>query len=217
MVTHQDYSDRLSEYLDGELDASERSAMAAHIDTCATCRADLTDLRAVVRRAAVLPDAAPSQDLWTGIHDRITPGERRRRQLAGRQFVFTLPQLIAASLALMIASGAIVWLARAGGPQMDFPPVAGETLAPAHAPDAAVDEAVRELRERFDAGREKLDPRTVAALEGNLRTIDAAIEQCRAALRTDAAHPYLTRCLAEKRRWKLDLLRRAAALVDSQP
>ena len=53
-------------------------------------------------------------------------------------------------------------------------------------------------------------------LEANLEAIDRAIAQCREALLADPANVYLNTYLAETRRRKLELLRRATALVDSR-
>src|SRR5215471_8992576 len=106
---HDQWTDRLSEYLDGELDDAERVALEAHLATCAECTAVLADLRRVVARAQALDDRPPARDLWNGIAERIgvsTDDLARRR--ARRRFSFTVPQLIAAALALIAVSGALV-------------------------------------------------------------------------------------------------------------
>src|SRR5688500_2799827 len=121
---HDEWNDRLSEYLDGELEPPDRAALETHLAGCEACRADLADLRAVVSRARSVPDRAPSADLWPGVAARI--GTAPRQALIRRRFAFTLPQLVAASLALIVASGGMVWVARMGGPSTDFPTVLGE-------------------------------------------------------------------------------------------
>jgi anti-sigma factor RsiW len=47
MMTDQ-WTDRLSEYLDGDLAEHEEAALAAHLDTCAACSETLAGLRRVV-------------------------------------------------------------------------------------------------------------------------------------------------------------------------
>jgi hypothetical protein len=215
MAMHDEWNDRLSEYIDGELEPSERRALEAHLAGCAECRTDLATLRAVVTRAGSLTDAPPASDLWPGVAARIDPRPARRTTLVTRRFAFTLPQLVAASLALIVASGGMVWLARMGGPVTDFPPVLGE-VRPANFGDAAFDEAVADLQQTLDAGRGRLDPETIRVLETNLEAIDRAIAQCRQALDADPSSVYLNTYLAETRRRKLELLRRATALVDSR-
>jgi Putative zinc-finger len=215
MAMHDEWNDRLSEYIDGELAPSEQRALEAHLAGCADCRTDLASLRAVVTRAEALTDTPPAADLWPGVAARIGSRPAHRSTLATRRFAFTLPQLVAASLALIVASGGMVWLARMGGPTTDFPPVLGE-VRPANFGDAAFDEAVADLQETLDAGRGRLDPETIRVLETTLQAIDRAIAQCREALLADPSSVYLNTYLAETRRRKLELLRRATALVDSR-
>ena len=212
---HHEWNDRLSEYIDGELAPSERRALEAHLPDCAECRADVDALRAVIARARSLTDTPPTSDLWPDVATRIGARRAGRTTLATRRFAFTLPQLVAASLALIVASGGMVWLARMGGPTTDFPSVLGEVRL-ANFGDAAFDEAVADLQQTLDAGRGRLDPETIRVLETNLEAIDRAIAQCREALEADPSSVYLNTYLAETRRRKLELLRRATALVDSR-
>ena len=154
MTMHEKWNARLSEYLDDELNDRERAEVEAHLTACEPCRADLAGLRAVAARARVLPDDPPAADLWPGIAARL--GARTldvEPRKAPRRFAFTLPQLVAASLALMVLSGGMVWLARLGGDRTDFPPVSAvvDELAvrPANFADGAYDfEAFR--RAGFD-------------------------------------------------------------------
>src|SRR5256885_5541795 len=61
------WTDRLSEYLDGELGAADSTALEAHLPTCADCRATLDQLRRVVARAQRRQDRSPTGDLWPAI------------------------------------------------------------------------------------------------------------------------------------------------------
>ena len=111
------WTNRLSEYLDGELDGTERAALEAHLAACGECYATLGELRRVVARAKSLPDTSPANDLWAGIKAGITASApvtvRRDRpeRIVGRHFSVSVPQLLAASLALILMSGGSVWLA----------------------------------------------------------------------------------------------------------
>lgn len=205
-------ADLLSEYLDDELDGAERQSVEAHVGTCLTCRRELDALRAVATRARTLQDRGPDADLWPGIAERITgrqAAESPRRE--ARRFSFTLPQLVAAGLALMVLTGALASLARLGGPRTDFPPVsAGDTAAA----DGAYSAAIADLQRSLDAGRSRLDEHTLRVLDTNLAAIDDAIAQCRQALGEDPGNVYLNTYLAEARWRKLELLRHAAAIVE---
>lgn len=213
------WTDRLSEYLDGELAPDERAALDAHLAACGDCAATLAELRAVVDRAGALVPRAPDADLWPGVAKRIdappavVPFLTRTR----RRVSFTVPQLVAAGLALMVMSGGGVWVLNHGGRATDLPPV--ETapqngVVPASFGDPRYDEAIADLQQTLQDGRGQLDPQTVQVLEANLGAIDKAIEQCREALAADPGNLYLHNHLADARQRKLALLRRAAALVN---
>ena len=222
------FTDLLSEYLDDEeLPSSERARIAAHIESCEECRATLLELRAVAARARALEDRPPAANLWPGIEARLhapaVPAALPFRPLrqATRRISFTVPQLVAAGLALMLLSGGTVWLARLSGPGTDFEPIsaqvtpgaAADTARLATAADAGWTATVADLEKTLADGRARLAPETVRVLESNLREIDRAIEQCRIALGADPASVYLNSHLADAQRRKLSLLRRAAALV----
>ena len=211
---HSTWTDRLSEYVDDELAAADRREIDAHLASCAGCRALIEELRAVARRADSLPDRPPASNLWPGIATRIAaPASRWTRRVS-----FTLPQLAAAAVALMVLSGSMVWMARLGGERTDFPAVdaAHDALAlPAAFGAATYDAAIEDLQDRLNAGRDRLDPQTIEVLEENLTAIDRAIEQCQAALASDPANIYLGERLVAAKKRKLGLLRRATALAGS--
>ena len=208
MNTHDQWTNRLSEYFDGELSEHESASVAQHVEGCAECRQVLSELREVVSRARGVVDTEPRRDLWPQVEWRIR---------ARRRFAFTLPQLIAASLALMVLSGGMVWLARLGGDRTDFPVIGalGSPVMPAALVGAHYDAAIMDLQETLAAERDKLDPQTVRVLEENLKSIDTAIEQCRRALASDPMNPYLSEHLVLAKKRKLGLLRRAAAMSTS--
>jgi anti-sigma factor RsiW len=225
-MTTDPFIDRLSDYADDEVTESERATLDAHLAACAECRTVLRELREVAARAASLPDARPRTDLWPGIAARVavTPQHGAAMRLfrhfvSTRRFSFTVPQLAAASLAIMLLSGGVAWMAHSGDPRADFEPIsahadqhagAGRAISPAAFSDAHYDAAVADLEQALRAGRTRLDPATVRVLEENLASIDRAIDQSRRALEADPANVYLNRHLADARQRKLSLLRRAA-------
>ena len=227
------WTDRLSEYLDGELPADERAELEEHLAHCVACGAVLADLKRIVARAHGLEDRAPEHDLWPGIAARIGAGPAERR--AARHWSFSLPQLAAAGIALMALSGGAAWLLHPAlqGPADSRPPLVAtrwETPGFAGPGDSQTvltvadrqratargyDAAVADLERVLAAGRGRLDTATVHVIERNLATIDSAIAQAQRAVATDSANFYLNSHLAETMRRKLDLLRQAAALVSS--
>ena len=223
------WTDRLSEYLDDELPPRERAELERHLLGCAECSGTLAELRRVVARAHALESTGPAGDLWPGIAARIgaTPTSRTEgRWSAGAQgrFTFSLPQLLAAGIALMVLSGGSVWLLHPGSaatpvasvsPQPPADSGLGTPVSWQRRAAPRYDAAVADLERVLAEGRGRLDTTTVRVLEQNLRVIDQAIEQARRAVAADSANAYLNSHLAETMRRKLELLRQAASLVSA--
>lgn len=225
MNTH--WTDRLSDYIDGELTPAEREACAAHLATCATCRDVVTELEAVITFAGTDADRDPAVDHWPVIESRISrlapaagPGVSRRT------VAFTLPQLALAASLLIAVSAAVthVGLGRNTDSAATEAPIravaepvltASSDAMRANFADEQFDQAVADLEQILHGQRDVLDPRTVMVIERNLATIDEAIRQARAALDADPANTFLNSHLADARRRKLDLLRRATNLGSS--
>jgi anti-sigma factor RsiW len=225
----QHWMDRLSEYVDGELSAAEAEAVEAHLLECADCGNTLQELRAVVARARQVIDRPPADDLWPGIAARLTQSapEQTKRKVA-----FSIPQLAAASVALMLMSAGTVYLMvnrapRSGTASGSVPATA---LAPVTTREALrqpvmavkspgsenYNVAITELERALTSGRTTLDTATVRILETNLRTIDAAITEARTALGRDPGNQYLNRYLDETMQKKIQLLRRATGILRAE-
>lgn len=224
--TRDQWTDRLSEYLDGELGVAERAALEAHVAACAACRTTLDELRRVVARAQGLDDRPPTADLWPAIADQIGVA-RLAGQRARRRFSFTVPQLAAASVALALCSGGVAWLlvrsrvpapiatAPSSGPTASVPQLVTASSYPVDKRYAA---QVADLERALARGREggRLDTATVRVIEKNLGIIDRAIRDAQSALAADPANAYLNQHLAQETRRKLELLRQAATLASAR-
>ena len=219
------FTNQLSEYIDDDLTAAERQCVEAHLTDCEACRTTVAELRRVIARAANLKDSAPLNDLWPGINSRIGTGSKARvspfRRAISARLSFTIPQVAAAGLTLMVLSGGLVYMARSGDPRADVQPIRAQVqeeeaaVTPANFADKHYDAAIVELERTLNEGRKSLDPETVRVLEQNLAAIDRAIDQCRRALESDPSNVYLNTHLADARQRKLVLLRRATALTGS--
>jgi anti-sigma factor RsiW len=220
------WTDQLSEYLDGSLTQAEREALDAHLVTCLECRSVMEELRRVVDRARGLDDRPPTKDLWSGIATRIGSSggaavvsidRARTPARTGRRLSFSLPQAIAAGIALVALSSGAVWLA------LRSP--AEQVATTTHDADALVRNAswrkgvdstfsgvVEDMHHTLESNRARLDSSTVRVLEKNLAIIDSAIAEARRALDEDPNNNYLNHHLADTMRRKADLLRRASAL-----
>lgn len=94
--------ERLSPWIDGELEADEARALERHVEECAACGAALAQLRELRQRARELPDRAPERDLWPALAARLEPAVRRRGRLA---FPLAAAALVALSFGLGRWSG----------------------------------------------------------------------------------------------------------------
>jgi anti-sigma factor RsiW len=220
-------SDRLSAYLDGDLDAPARAAVEAHLRECGGCAAELDALRRLVAyaRGVAAHDTPPARDLWTGIRARIERLPQAPAAPAARRVSLAVWQLAAAAVLLIAVSAGTAWVLRGGAPAPGAPPpetieaeieptpAPGE-VRPVNFADAQYDAAIADLERALAERRNDLNPRTVEILERNLQAIDAAIAQARQALEDDPGNTWLNRHLVESRNRKLQLLRRAAAISE---
>lgn len=218
---HDPWTDRLSEYLDGELNAADRAALEQHLPGCGPCRTVLAELRDVVATASSLQATEPATDLWAGIAARIGSGRTDITPVtaarSARRFSFSMLQLAAAAVILMAATGTAVWYAaeHAGGSDLATGTLvqnaAGSvrqvSTAPLPEPEFPADIAA--LERALEENRAELDPGTIEVIERSLEAIDNAIEDARAALESDPGNPYLHRQLDNTMRKKVDILRRA--------
>jgi anti-sigma factor RsiW len=204
--------ERLSAYLDGELDGEALATAEAHLAACAECRAVLDGLRQLTRRARTLDDRPPERDLWTGIAERLAGTAPAVLPLRRRRFVFSLPQLAAAGIAIVaLSSGAAVLLThRSPAPAFPEPTSAALTAAPAGVASA---KGIQDLEVTLAARRSVLDTATIRAVEQSLAVIDRAIHQAEAALAQDPNNMYLNNHLAHALDRKLEVLRRVTAMV----
>ena len=215
------WTDRLSQYLDGELAAPERTTLEAHLASCDGCRTTLDELRRVVTDARALDDRPPAADLWPAVAARIGVSSRLKARPVVRRLSFTVPQLAAASVVLALLSGSAAWLIMRGG-TAPTPPVLVSERAPAlrnasaYPGDVRFDAQVADLERALARGRGRLDTATVRVIERNLRIIDRAIRGAQSALAADPANSYLNLHLAQEMRRKLELLRQAATLAGAR-
>jgi hypothetical protein len=210
-MTH--LTERLSDYIDGSLSPSEREEVERHLAECEECANTLADLRGVVARVQALNDRPPAGDLWPGIAAFIGEGEVVRPIKRSRRVVFTVPQLLAAAIALMLLSaGGVAWFM--GGHAAEPSQGATPTVIPAaNVTRKGYDAAVTELQQVLAENRGKLDSTTVRVLESKLALIDKAIGEAQQALAADPKNPYLHGHLAETQMQKVELLQRAALLA----
>ena len=85
--------------------------------------------------------------------------------------------------------------------------LASATTAPESAAELALAPEIARLQQTLRFRRDQLDPATVQVVEDNLKLIDAALAQARAALARDPASGFLTERLDDVLQKKIQLLR----------
>lgn len=215
-MTCEEIQERLDEYVDGGLAEAEFQAMELHLAGCEACRREERLLRAVLAHAEALPEEKrPERDLWAGIASRIDEGTGRRRHTA-----WWNPVALAAAAAVVVAvSGALVVR------QTRTPAPAPRTVqgvaqlaavrtsqAGLRAAESEYARATAELMQVLEQQRPSLSPETARTVEDNLRTIDQALAQVRAALEKNPTDQRLAHLLTATHQKKVDALQRIVRL-----
>ena len=215
---------RLNDWLDGELDAVAAAAVAAHLESCASCRAEAEEMRRLLRAATALDDSIePRRDLWTGIEARIDAAgtvdigawrARKRDSLWAHRYELAA----AATLLVMLASTGTFLLVRQ--PTERAPVAAVEQTPPAMTPvglasvpgQADYTAAIQELDAILRNRETRMDPQTAEVVRRNMAIIDQAIREAKAALAADPANADLNQAVSAAYKTKINLLRRAVEL-----
>lgn len=173
--------ERLSAYLDGDLEATEREQVSAWLAQSEAAREALASLRALKSMIAG-PVKAPDQ--WGAIRAELPPSVQQtaRWQRAVRGPL--LPWALAGVLALVL-----VWIVRPRAPEVA--PVAPierieriertEQIEPVAQVDAAREvylKAIEALSAQTRASASALPPEVWAQVQQNLQQIDASIQAC---------------------------------------
>lgn len=290
-MTHEQVTDRLDDFVSGELPDIERVHVQRHVDGCGECRDEVAALRALLHEVSALPPAvAPPVDLWGGIAARLEPRvasiapaeETRVIPLAPRRRKWQPPRwaLQAAAAVALVAASSLVTArlvrqpAASTGPLAMNPvavqspvrgpaptttgtvaqavpgataggtagrgtpvvnaasrtPVPGATqrgttpaplvtsarpvtaLAAFRPAEKEYQNAIDDLVRVLDTRRGEMSPETVATLEKNLRIIDAAIAESKAALEKDPNSRELTQMLTATYDAKVRALRQAVQI-----
>jgi anti-sigma factor RsiW len=227
-------SARLSEYLDGGLPDKEARGVEQHLLACRACSVLFQELEAVQTSARDLSEQLPPRDLWPEIvralegsggeeaevirlhPERLAPASNRSRRLLR----LSVPQAVAAGLALVLVSGSLgVLLSRppspSGAPELALEHEAPWEAALAEAPPEArrLAAEVARLEEIVALYRHVMGPTTARVLERNLEVMDQAIQESYAALRADPESSFLEGHLTRAVQAKAEYLREATDLV----
>ncbi len=223
--------DKLSDYLDDEMSPAERALLERRLAEDQELAETLEGLRRVKIHAQAVDDQVPphAPSIWDGIAQRIGATRsvpRDHRPVVGlitawrsRRVPISVPQLIAASVALIVLSGGGAMMIQRFGADPSATGLPFESAVVSAATGAAFasigatryDQAVADLARVLEAQRQFLDRETIDVVEENLAIIDRAIERSLEALRTAPQSDYLLSHLEQTMRQKMTLLQHATA------
>lgn len=211
-MTCEQCNEWLGDVVDGTIDLDRHAQIDAHCRGCADCRELLADLNDVRAAAAALDRLTPSPDVWRAIAAQIGPAAPKPRIGVGA------PQLSAAA-ALVIMLGSVVWISsgtywrgRPGSAASDLVRNAATELQLAEQHYANAITALEQLTVNRDT---TLDPTVAAEIAQSLESIDRAIDDSRAALKSDPDSFVAQTSLLEALRMKVGLLQETVSLMNA--
>lgn len=205
----------VDDFVDDELKPELRAEVERHLADCPACRCSVEELRELQRSVAALPDGiAPPRDLLPGIRDAV-----RRGTGSGTYSPWWRWAGVAASVLLLCGA---VWLGlrltrpdHESGPTTTKVgtalPAAQITLAELGAAELEYEQATVRLLEAIEQ-RDDLSAETKAVISENLKVIDQAIEEVRAALDADPGDTRNGHVLNALYRQKVEFLWRISRL-----
>ncbi len=134
---------RLSEWLDGDLEAAQARALSAHLERCAACARRAAELRAVSGLLADLPrlEAVEPVEAPVALRLELAGGARRpglavlfRGVAAARPFIF--PSLVPAACVLLLGVGILLMVDPGPLPEVKLAPGAAWSVVPASGTEA---------------------------------------------------------------------------------
>ena len=206
------WSSRLSDYLNGDLPRAQQVGMAAHLETCPSCRQALDELRQVSEWAAAYQSSTPPSDPWPVIARRI---ERHPRG-GGKRQMFGGHRALAAAAAIALVAATAVFFRPGPSPPpggSDAGQPGGGAALPLHPIEQDYAAAIAELQRTFSERRDRLDAETLEIVERSLETIDSAMQEAREALARTPGNMLLQDLLTRSVRQKVGLMRQATALT----
>jgi predicted anti-sigma-YlaC factor YlaD len=217
-MTCERIEELLDDYVDGLLAEAEFQEVELHLASCAECRRQERLARALLAQAAALPrEMSPRRDLWPDVAARLRGPEGARVVVRPVVARWMRPAMLAAAAAVVIV---VVGVWRRGASPTGMPsasgtliPVAaGPTSAPLLEAERGYAQAAASLMAALDAQKGSLSPETRATIDANLKTIDDALAEVRAALEKDPGNAQLSHLLTSTHQKKLDALQRVVRL-----
>lgn len=212
----------IADFVDGELDPAGEHAVERHLEECGRCRALVADVRTVRAAAFTLDRREPPAHLLARLQERLASEPPMAPARLPSPGAWTVWLAAAAVLVLATVAGLLPVL---GGGRADR---TTDTLveSPAGVPlvdsvesdlrlaEAHYDKAIQGLEQIARGDTDELDPQLAAVLQKNLQVVDRAIDESRAALKTQPGSPTAQDGLFDAMRAKVSLLQQTVELIN---
>ena len=214
MLDHPD-DVTLDAYVETLLAPAERAELDAHLATCERCRTEVARQRELLGALHALPESIePGLDLRPAIRASIRArdeADARARWMRSLR----VPLAVAALLLIAVTAGVTTLLLadRENDTRFAGDSVRNVELASFDARRADYTRTADDLAALLEQHRDALSPETIALVEENLRTIDAALLEAEAALAADPASPAVRELILATQEHKVDVLRWANELT----
>jgi len=216
-MTCEQISDWLGDSVEGTLDAQRQAQLDGHCRGCAACRELLNDLMEIRAAAATLDRRTPSPELWSAIAASVVAGPPAYAASPLWRVRLAWPQLAAAA-ALMIMLGAGVWFAARGqrsANQSGSSELVRSAASELQLAEQHYENAITALEQLTVAKDNALDPSVAAEIAQSLQSIDRAIDDSRAALKSEPNSFIAQTSLLEALRMKVALLQETVSLMNA--
>ncbi|MCA1584885.1 MAG: zf-HC2 domain-containing protein [Acidobacteria bacterium] len=212
----------LVDFLEGALDPPRHRAIERHLEGCSVCRAVVSDLTSIQAAAFTLDRLEPSAHVWTTLQARIAQeGSVPASVLPWRGRVAWRPWLAAAA-ALLVATAVGVWSlvqppsvdVAGGGETIPAGELVASVESELQAAEAHYEKAIQGLEQIARSDNEALDPGVATVLQKSLLVIDQAIDESRAAVRSQPSSANAQDSLFDAMRNKVALLQQTVELIN---
>lgn len=193
------WTDRLSDYMDGEMPSEEEAECRAHLENCARCTRLLAELEAVKKWAASPPDLPlPGGDAWAEIRERI--GRLHPQSVSTPSYRPSARLLRTAAILVLAAGTLLLWrILTPPGPQ-NAVPMAGQS-------SDLLSNTADQWREEFEARAALLDPASRQDIRRSLRMLEEFEGEIVGSLEEDPENRLLREFLRRNRRMQIQVLR----------
>jgi len=214
-------TERFGDAVDGTLSPGEKAQIDAHCRTCQTCGDLLNDLMKIRAAAASLDRLVPSPAVWTAIASNVRPRSASARFKPAAPAPIVRGVLAAAALVIMV--GAATWFDlspswRTGrdGTAESAADAARTAVTELQLAERHYENAIRSLEQLTINKDTTLDAAVVAEIAQSLQSIDRAITDSRAALRSEPESFVAQTSLLEALRMKVALLQETVSLMNAR-